>query len=121
MSFLLRQALNDAEATLAHAERERDNWELDSDTEGATDLYESMLDEVHGEFLGMSASRILKECDETAYRCGFNDWADSYLDGMRERDKRQTFSDFDELCDVVEEAESARDDAQEALDNAEET
>ncbi len=44
-------------------------------------LYDSMLDECYPEFeiAGMKyqTSRALKELDETAYRCGFNDWLDS--------------------------------------------
>lgn len=44
--------------------------------------FDSMLDEcydfsdVGGPFSHMSPSRVLKECDPTAYRCGVNDWAD---------------------------------------------
>jgi len=38
------------------------------------DDYDDMLDEVHGEFMGYSASRILKEVDPIAYRCGFSDY-----------------------------------------------
>lgn len=36
--------------------------------------YDDMLDEVHGEFMGYSASRILAEIDPIAYRCGFDDF-----------------------------------------------
>lgn len=39
--------------------------------------YDEALDETHGEFMGMSAARILRECDPIAYRVGFHDWADS--------------------------------------------
>lgn len=38
--------------------------------------YDDMLDEVHGEFLNMPASRILKETDPIAYRVGYSDWLD---------------------------------------------
>lgn len=38
------------------------------------DDYDDMLDEVHGEFMGYSASRILKEVNPIAYRCGFSDY-----------------------------------------------
>jgi len=44
--------------------------------------YNDMLDEIYsfervgGPFAYMSASRVLKEVDPTAYRCGMNDWAD---------------------------------------------
>lgn len=47
--------------------------------------YDEMLDEcysfesVGGIFASMSPSRVLKEMDPTAYRCGFNDWIDGEL------------------------------------------
>lgn len=113
-------------ATLAHCEREvatltadRDDWEPDLDDRDHTAGYDSMLDECYTmpDILGhLKVSDLLREHDETAYRCGFIDWEDSIRD---ERERRQTWSDFDELCDAVEEAESGRDDAQEALDEAE--
>ena len=42
-------------------------------------VYDDMLDEVHGEFMGIAASTILGECDPIAYRVGFHDFADSML------------------------------------------
>lgn len=39
--------------------------------------FDEMLDEVHGEFMGYSASHILKEVDPTAYRCGLLDYVDN--------------------------------------------
>lgn len=43
--------------------------------------YDEMLDEIHGTVkcgeLEWNMSRVLKEMDETAYRCGFSDWLDS--------------------------------------------
>lgn len=41
--------------------------------------YDEFLNEVYGEVtlgigLTYSASRVLKEVDPIAYRCGFNDW-----------------------------------------------
>ena len=44
----------------------------------AIEAYDDMLDEVHGEFMGMSAARILRECDPIAYRCGFHDCIDFF-------------------------------------------
>jgi len=48
-----------------------------------TELYErydDMLDECYEDHpLGYSSSDILKNCDSTAYRCGFSDWLDSEL------------------------------------------
>ena len=47
------------------------------------DAYNDMLDEcysfdsVGGIFASMSPSRVLRECDPVAYRCGMNDYQDS--------------------------------------------
>ena len=38
------------------------------------DDYCNMLDEIYGDFMGYSASRILKEVDPIAYRCVFADY-----------------------------------------------
>ena len=38
------------------------------------DDYDDMLDEVHGDFMGYSASQILKEVDPVAYDVGFSDF-----------------------------------------------
>ena len=57
-------------------------WDAHGDgiTEGdAYALYDDMLDEVHGDFMGITASTILDECDPIAYRVGFSDFADSML------------------------------------------
>ena len=49
-------------------------------TEGdAYALYDDMLDDVHGDFMGITASTILSECDPIAYRVGFSDFVDSML------------------------------------------
>lgn len=45
--------------------------------------YREALDEIYsfksvgGPFACMQPSRVLEECDPTAYRCGFSDWLDS--------------------------------------------
>jgi hypothetical protein len=47
----------------------------------ALSQYDDFLDEVYPMInicgYEYSPSRSLKEIDETAYRCGFNDWCDS--------------------------------------------
>lgn len=84
-----------------------------------TDLaYEAMLDEIYdlsqvgGPFSGMLASRVLKECDPIAYRCGMSDWLDgeSYVevDGSYYKDD-----------DVEEARESFAAELQKDLDDAE--
>lgn len=51
--------------------------------------YDDELDEAYQDYevmgLSFSASRVLKECDPIAYKCGLNDFADSEL---REANRR---------------------------------
>lgn len=42
----------------------------------AIEAYDDMLDDVYGEPMGYAASRILREVDPIAYRCGLLDWLD---------------------------------------------
>jgi hypothetical protein len=51
------------------------------------ELYDDMLDDVYGEVkiagLSYATSSALKNIDEVAYLCGFNDWLDSQVtDGI---------------------------------------
>jgi hypothetical protein len=51
--------------------------------------YDEMLDETCEPWIAPWAgvilpSCILKNCDPIAYRCGFNDWADSEISELRE-------------------------------------
>jgi hypothetical protein len=53
----------------------------------AEQLYSEMLDETYpfaagGLFANMSPSRVLAECDPTAFRCGMNDYMDSLGDTL---------------------------------------
>jgi hypothetical protein len=92
-------------ADLESLQKDLDNWEIDSDDNECARAYDDALDEIHGDFLGMSASRILKECDPTAYRCGFHDWAD----GM----DKESFRAYRDLQSDVQEAQEALDEAEE--------
>ena len=77
-----------------------DGFELDPDD--YADQYDEMLDEVHGDFLGMNASYILKETDPTAYRCGLLD----YLDGLDQDEEKMDNAECLELFNLLEEIES---------------
>jgi hypothetical protein len=51
--------------------------------------YDEMLDECFPHWIGPSGadycpSDILREVDPVAYRCGFNDWADSEIRDLQE-------------------------------------
>ena len=64
---------------LNQAIKARDAYEIDPDTQ--IEAYESMLDDCNPEVnvcgYRYSPSHALKELDETAYRCGLNDYVDS--------------------------------------------
>ena len=80
-----------------------DNFELDPDD--YAERYDDMLDECHGDFLGMNASHILKKMDPVAYRCGLLD----YLDGL-DQDEEKMYNDgclelFYQLEEIVSEIE----------------
>ena len=77
-----------------------DGFELDPDD--YAEQYEEMLDEAHGDFLGMNASYILKGMDPTAYRCGLLD----YLDGLDQDDEKMENDDYAKWMEDLEEIES---------------
>ena len=77
-----------------------DHFELDPDD--YVEQYDDMLDYVHGEFLGMDASHILKETDPTAYRCGLLD----YLDNLDQDEEKMNNDDYAELIEELEEIKS---------------
>lgn len=77
-----------------------DCFELDPDD--YAEQYEEMLDEVHGEFMGMDASYILKKMDPTVYRCGLLD----YLDGLDQDEEKMNNDECLGLFEELEEIES---------------
>jgi hypothetical protein len=69
------------------------------------DQYDNMLDECYGPVkigsLEFYPSRVLKECDPVAYRCGFSDWLDADRDLIVEIDG--DYYDADALKESAEE------------------
>lgn len=90
-----------------------DHFELDPDD--YTEQYDEMLDEVHGDFLGMNASYILKKMDTTAYRCGLLD----YLDGLDQDDEKMNNDECLELFEELEEIKSKIEELEDELENEE--
>ena len=88
-----------------------DSFELDPDD--YVEQYEEMLDEVHGNFLGMDASYILKEMDPVAYRCALLD----YLDGLDQDEEKMKNDDYAELIEELEEIESKIEELEDELEN----
>lgn len=75
-------------------------------------MYDEMLDEVNGDFMGYSASRILEEVDPIAYRCGFSDFVGCYdvTDTEEYKEKQEELEDLqtelEELEEEIEELEA---------------
>ena len=86
-----------------------DHFELDPDD--YTAQYDDMLDECHGDFLGMNASYILKEMDPVAYRCGLLD----YLDGLDQDEEKMENDECLELFNQLEDIESEIEELEEEL------
>ena len=80
-----------------------DGFELDPDD--YAEQYEEMLDDCHGDFLGMNASYILKEMDPVAYRCGLLDYLDSLDQDEEKMDNDECLELFDQLEDIESEIE----------------
>lgn len=92
-----------------------DCFEFDPDD--FADDYDDMLDDVHGDFMGYSASQILKQVDPTAYRCGLLDYVDS-LDQDYEKMKDD---DYSEWAEQKEEAENELSDLEDEISELEST
>jgi hypothetical protein len=75
-----------------------------------SEMFDNMLDEVYsfdkigGPFAYMYPSRVLKEVDPTAYRCGESDWVDGEL-GETLEEVDGDYYHKDEVDRIREEAE----------------
>ena len=93
------------------------------------EAYDSMLDDcydfsaVGGPFAGMLPSRVLRECDPIAYRCGANDYADScrWIEiGRDSYEQRECEAVKDELQSELDALESELEDEMEEAEGEEE-
>ena len=99
----LKNKLEDLQGQLKAKQEEQSNFDIDPyDYE---DDYCNSLDEVYGEFMGMPASRILRECDEIQYRCGLHDYCDN-LDIEDTAEWRVIQSEIEDLEFEIESVES---------------
>ena len=79
-----------------------ENFEIDPDEK--EDRYNNMLDECYPEVFGIQPSRILLECDPTAYRCGLVDYVDN-LDESDEEEYQELEEEISELEDELSDLE----------------
>lgn len=88
-------------------ESQQDQIELDPDD--FADQFDDMLDEsgtVEAGGYSFYPSRILKELDPVAYRCGLNDYADSDFDVTENDEYKALQEEIDQLQSDIEDLES---------------
>ena len=103
---------------IAEKQSEIDNFEPSEDD--AESAYVEFLDECHEEikigYLSWPASRVLKEMDEIAFRCGLSDFISNEMSGCPER-----FEGYTELQEELDELQDELSDLESELDALEET
>jgi hypothetical protein len=91
---------------IAELEDKIDNFEIDEDKHD--DKYDEWLDEIYGEIMigniSFLPSRILKELDPIAYRCGFSDYIDS-LDIEDDEEYQELQTELEEAKEELAELE----------------
>ena len=91
---------------IAELEDKIDNFEIDGDK--YDDKYDEWLDEIYGEIMigniSFLPSRILKELDPIAYRCGFSDYIDS-LDIEDDEEYQELQTELEEVKEELAELE----------------
>jgi peptidoglycan hydrolase CwlO-like protein len=84
---------------------------IESDPESHIDsvdfeaMYDEMLDEVHGEFMGYPASKILEDVDPVAYRVGYSNYVGGYdvKDTDEYKEKQEELEDLETELEELEE------------------
>ena len=107
---VLQTELEGLEDQLSTEVCDLDSLEIDPDD--YIEQYEYCLDDLGGEFMGMSASYILKERDPIAYCCGLNNFCDSV-------DITQT-QEYKEIQEEIETLESEIEDLETNIESLEE-
>ena len=86
-------------ALLEVKKEELDNYEIDPDE--VEDNYKYCLNEMHEMPNGWAYSDVLEQMDPIMYRCGLNDYADSF--------DKEEFQDYKELQEEFEEFDNIND------------
>ena len=101
------QEIRKMQALIADKEKQQEQIELDPDD--FADQFDDMLDEsgtVEAGGYSFYPSRILKELDPTAYRCGLNNYADSVFDVTENDEYKALQEEIDQLESDIEDLES---------------
>lgn len=88
-------------ASLEVKREEIDNYEIDPDY--IEDSYKEALDESYEMPNGWSYSDVLEQMDPIAYRCGLNDYADSFdkEEFQYYKELQEEFEEFDNINDQL--------------------
>lgn len=86
-------------AVLEVKKEELDNYEIDPDL--VEDNYKDCLNEMHEMPNGWDYADVLEQMDPIMYRCGLNDYADSF--------DKEEFQDYKELQEEFEEFDNIND------------
>lgn len=98
----LEHELTELKETLAAKQSELDSFELDNDKYAAQ--WDECLNEggyVYVAGIAFNPSRVLKELDPIAYRCGLNDYVDG-LDKGNDEDYKELSSEVQAIQDTVD-------------------
>ena len=113
-------AIRKLQAQIKSKQAQQNNIECDPND--FADQFDECLDEAGSiEVAGCTfyPSQILKECDPVGYRCGLNDFADSYFD-KEETDEYQSLQEeIDQLESDIEDLESEIEDLQSQVEELE--
>ena len=114
----LLDAIEVKKAEIDAKQQEIDTFEPDEDE--AENAYVEFLDECHEEIkigcLSWPASRVLKEMDECAFRCGLSDFASNEISECPER-----FEGYTELQEELVELQDELSDLESELEELEES
>lgn len=103
--------------------KETQQNEIEYDPDDFSDQFDECLDEAGSIAVAgctFYPSQILKACDPVAYRCGLNDFADSYFDKEETDEYRSLQEEIDQLESDIEDLESEIEDLQSQVEELEE-
>ena len=106
----LQNTLSEKESTLSSVEIDQDDF---------IENYEASLDDCNGDFMGMTASYILKNVDPIAYRCGLNDYCDNE-DVTETEEYKQIEEEIETLESAIEDLEADIEAIEEEIEELEE-
>ena len=112
------QEIRKMQALIADKEKQQEQIELDPDD--YEDQFDELLDEsgtVEAGGYSFYPSRILKELDPVAYRCGLNDYADSVFDVEDSDEYKDLQEEIDQLKSDIEDLESEIEDLESEIED----